>query len=217
MSGPIRIFLVAAVVCLSTASSALRADEWYFGVKGGGAIVDDAEVGDPSGTLQAAGARVQFDPGLGVAVAIGKAWRFRDKSADLRLEGEVSYRTAQGDQVTTLGAAFPVGGRVTALAFQANLYFDFPTPTPWTPYAGGGIGVARVQMDDASVSGTTIANDHDTAFAFQAIAGIEYALGSALKLGLEYRFMATEDLTFSGGLTSTYRSHNVFIGVRAGF
>ena len=60
-----------------------------------------------------------------------------------------------------------------------------------------------------------------TRFAYQAIAGVSYALTERVSLGIEYRYFATTDPSYSdnpgGGGTSRvdaeYKTHNVLVNL----
>ncbi|HJO71601.1 MAG TPA: P44/Msp2 family outer membrane protein [Rhodospirillales bacterium] len=82
-----------------------------------------------------------------------------------------------------------------------NGAYDIDSGTPFTPYLGGGIGAAMVEVD-----------------ALMPIAGIGYRLGDRLHLFGDYRYFATPDpgLCTDGGtaIDAEYASHVVMIGTR---
>ena len=99
---------------------------------------------------------------------------------------------------------------------MANGYFDVENETPFTPYIGGGIGVAMLETSAVSAGGIDMGSDDETVFAYQAIAGVAYTFGFVWMLQMEYRFFGTEDPTFSN-TESEYNSHNLFFGIRCNF
>src|SRR3546814_19180655 len=68
---------------------------------------------------------------------------------------------------------------------MVNALYDFDTGTPFTPYAGVGIGAARTKVKDI---------DSKTLFAYQGILGVSYDVTDELKAYLDYRYFATADL-----------------------
>ena len=165
---------------------------------------------------------VEFDTGYGVSGALGHAW------GPFRLEGEISYRKNDLDQIdvtsltvagvifTALGSA-DLGGDVSSLGFMANGYYDYDTGGPWVPFVGAGIGGARLNVDVTSVAGAvTIYDESDTVFAYQAGTGIGYKFTPTIMATLSYRFFGTSDPTFDDGvdkIEAEYRSHNIWAGL----
>jgi|GEM_PF-668252 len=87
----------------------------------------------------------------------------------------------------------------------------------WEPYAGAGLGFARVK-GKASVSGFGSISDTDTAFAFQAFVGIQDNLSdhSALRFGARYVWRDGVDFT-SGGTTLARDSSSDDVVLEAGY
>jgi OmpA-OmpF porin, OOP family len=68
---------------------------------------------------------------------------------------------------------------------MANLLYDFFPSSDFTPYVGGGLGVAFV---DSTIQGCSLCS---TQFAFQGIAGVAWNASQALRIGLEGRYFGT--------------------------
>ena len=102
---------------------------------------------------------------------------------------------------------------VMAHSIFANLYYDLPTPSKWTPYLGAGIGISSVTLDyfnrwtrrsnpDAittftdpilrnRLAGTTSvlqAKLSDTVLGYQVMAGMDYWLHELVTIGLKARY-----------------------------
>ena len=153
-----------------------------------------------------------------------------------RVRVEVEYLTrSQGPATAAVGATtnVPLQGKDTewsddqpprewirdyaAHQIFANLYYDFPNESPWTPYVGGGLGVAittlhyanqfirkpdaeylRIDFEpdwpDAAkraAAGTLSSLDttiHQKAFGFQLLAGADYALTEHTSVGVTGRW-----------------------------
>lgn len=210
-----RLAVFSFLVLLPITSAAQTAGDLYFGVRGGAVILNDAELSDTTGTLQALGAELEMKTGFGVAGAIGYDWRSPPNYAtDFRAEFEVSYRYNDADSVTVpgFGTISLDGGYLSTWAGMGNIYFDIHTPSSVYPYIGAGVGLANVSDGDVD----------DTAFAYQGMVGLAYRIRSGTKLNLEYRYMAVPDveLPITGtavSLSADYQSHNVFVGIAIDF
>ena len=154
----------------------------------------------------------------------------------LRLEGELGYAESDFDDLTItndggLGAAFGVGslnglsleadGDVSVFRFMVNGFFDFDLDSSWTPYIGGGIGLANVSINDIAVLGVTIADDDDTVFAYQIGAGVRFDMDQSWGLSVDYRYFGTEDPSFDdvtgASFDSEFDSHIIRLGVLVKF
>ena len=166
------------------------------------------------------------DFGPVVLGAIGK--RF---SSGWRVEGEISYRnndfndikatgTTTVSGVTITGTNVPVAltGDFTSVGFMANLAYDFMKDGKFHPYVLGGLGGAIISVDDARVAGILLADDDDFVFAGQIGVGVDYDFSDKVALGISYRFFGTSDadLTGSDGTTNfdiEYFNHSVLAGL----
>jgi outer membrane autotransporter protein len=76
-----------------------------------------------------------------------------------------------------------------------NLYFDIDTGTQFTPYVGGGLGVAIIDTDgkykvtaDSNTLYDNSASNSETNFAFNLAAGVGYDVSDNFTLDLGYRY-----------------------------
>ena len=99
---------------------------------------------------------------------------------------------------------------------------------PVTPHIGAGIGAVALteSVKTAGFSGGVVTGD-DLTFGYQAIGGLGYAISAALRLDLDYRYLATTTPHFrtppgfvdsghpAGNLpvTSGYSTHSVVLSV----
>lgn len=162
---------------------------------------------------------VEFDPSVAVGGTVGYDYGF------LRMEGEISYRHAEIGSVTDRSDGYRYGsvdGDVGTLAFMANTFIDLHNDSPITPYVGGGIGFAVLNLSDTtSAEGPLYYEGEDTVFAYQAGAGVEIALNPFLSLDLGYRYFGTSEATIDedSPLSTKFKleSHNALMGVRVKF
>jgi len=153
-------------------------------------------------------AELSYDNGWAASGAVGYAL-----PGGFRVELELAYRANDTDTFGGLTA----GGDSTVWSGLVNVVYELATGTPFSPYAGIGVGAARVGLDARPVALTSI-DDRDTRFAYQGLLGVSYAAGPQLRLWLDYRYFATQDPNFqrSAGVAfdSEYRAHAVMAGIR---
>lgn len=197
------------VIGMAMASTALtspalaREGQWYIQGDGGVMLVEDQDL-DVNGTPD--NATGSYDTGYDFGALVGYDF------GAFRLEAEASYRAADLESVTagSQGLALnPTGttfstftgrrdalGEVNALSFMLNGLFDFGKDDGLQAYAGGGIGVARVDMEGAvNANGPGVWNDSDTGLAWQLLAGIRAPISDSWDLGLKYRFFNAPDIS----------------------
>lgn len=168
--------------------------------------------------------RIGFDPGVYVGGAGGFDFGF------LRLEGELSYKEADIKSITDNTGANQyrdINGNLGALAFMANAFFDFHNYTPVTPYVGGGIGFANLNLSNTFATNASnqrllmYPRDNDSVFAYQVGAGLDIALNRRFSIDLGYRYFNTDWANFSRNSLTTsgirFESHNATVGFRTKF
>lgn len=171
--------------------------------------------------------RVEFDPGISVGGAAGYDFGY------VRLEVEMAYRYADLSSIRdeTSGDSYgSIHGSLGVFSAMANGFIDLHNSSPVTPYFGGGIGVATLDMDDVSgvrKGGTgervrLYDSGDDTVFAYQIGVGVEIALNPRFSLDLGYRYFGTSSACFDDddSLLETdmnFESHNGILGLRYRF
>ncbi|WP_157081246.1 outer membrane protein, partial [Novosphingobium naphthalenivorans] len=182
--------LVTGLALASTAIATpafARDNTWYLELDFGGMIVEDANL-DIAGVKNADTA--EFDAGFDGGAVVGYDF------GGFRLETEASYREANVKYVS---------GKANNLSFMVNGLLDFGPDDGLQGFVGGGVGVARVDVDAV--------NDSDTGFAWQAIAGIRAPLSDHWDVGLKYRFMNVDNVdlvdTTGASVSTRWRSHSL--------
>lgn len=215
-----RLFRTLAVVAVGAALAAGEAqageDGPYVSVFGGVSLPQDTDMEirptDPSlFGIAFIPATIYFDPsGVGGA-AVGYQWN------SLAFEGEVAFRREQVDseRIPFSPDPIPLEGHQDATTLMANVYYNFDNDSRFTPYVGAGAGVAFLSLKAGTPGSPPIEVD-DTAAAFQAIAGLSYAMSDSASIGLEYRYFAAQRPSYEidlGGATATadpqYRASEV--------
>lgn len=220
------ISLALASTALATPALA-RDDAWYVGVEGGVLLVEDIDY-DISGVADAGS--VDHHMGYDFGGTLGYDF------GPVRLETEVSYRSANmdaytsltttpgytGNGLTTLGSGKfdSVYGSTSALSFMVNGLVDFGSDTT-TGFIGGGVGVARVDTN-ADVTGYgSFIDDSDTVFAWQILAGLRHAVSDNIDVTLKYRFFNADDVNLvdvtGREFDGRFRSHSIMGGITYNF
>jgi outer membrane protein OmpA-like peptidoglycan-associated protein len=111
-----------------------------------------------------------------------------------RLEGELGYRDNDFNDTEALDD----GGSITAWSLMANGYYDFNAWGMVRPYVGLGIGVADVEVEGADLipAPPAFADGSETAFAWQAIIGLGWAVSEQVTIDFGYRYFNVEGIEF---------------------
>ncbi|MEZ5893819.1 MAG: outer membrane beta-barrel protein [Parvularculaceae bacterium] len=116
-----------------------------------------------------------------------------DYADGIRTELEYRYAATNIDAVTLDDPvngptpASTVNDEMHAQFVMANFYFDLLNNGPLTPYVGGGVGGARVANEN---------EQHDVALAYQARAGVSYALASRTSVDFDVSYLRTNKFAF---------------------
>jgi opacity protein-like surface antigen len=156
--------------------------------------------------------KLEFDTGMSYGGAVGYDF------GAIRVEGELSHMSSDlKDDGYEADAGLVQTGDMSATALMANAWYDIDTGTKFTPYVGGGIGVAKVkgnssrdyEADEQIPDGhnLTYASFSNTEFAYQVGAGVDYSLTEDMTVGLGYKYLASGDNDF----------HTVNVGMRYTF
>ena len=221
-----RLLLISSILSTGFFGSTVYADEpdtsgYYARLFGAYASLDETDYGTNFGRLT-----TEFDDGFVVGGAIGLDTKWIDRKTNaLRLELEYAYRESEVDDHQLAGADLAgSNGEFSANSFMTNVIFDMFKERPISAYIGGGIGVAFVNFDNFSATGTRVLDDDDAVFAYQGIAGVEYAIDKQWSLFGEYRYFGMEEadvtlLPDAGGLERhlDMDSHNFGAGLRLKF
>jgi outer membrane protein OmpA-like peptidoglycan-associated protein len=193
-----------AVAALLACPLAAAAEPFYIGGAGGLNLARDSDLESAAFNTEA-----EFDLGWLALGTFGYEY-----GHGLRTEIELGYRANDLDQVGGAGAT----GDATVWSGMVNVVYDFDVDWPVRPYVGAGLGAGRVKADGISPVSTTRIDDTDTAFAYQAMVGVEWAMTDRLHLNAGYRYFAVPDLEFraasGANVDSEYSAHGVTLGLR---
>ena len=209
----IRTLLIASCCALPIffSSFAYSADGPYLGAIVGVGWLSDSDVTDS--TAPGMPLELSYDSGLKFGAAIG--YRFLD---NVRIEGEVSYQQNDVDQTSVFGVSLDSTGEAEGIALLVNGYYDFFNYSNFSFFLTGGLGYAKVEINDYNIPGSGVPNlsDDDSVFAYQVGLGIGYAVTDKVTLDAKYRYFATEDAEFDTTEVEI-ASHDLLLGLRFNF
>ena len=106
---------------------------------------------------------------------------------------------------------------------MANVYFDYLTCTPWTPYVGAGLGMSYLKGQLFN-GGQKVMDKSTYSLAWQVMGGIAYEFNSHWAIDLGYRYAdygrIRKNEGFRGGNVVskiTARDHEIMLGARYTF
>lgn len=170
--------------------------------------VDLVRLQDTDLTESGVSRETTFDSGFGFGGGGGYDFDF------LRVEGEIVYRRNDVNKVSTAQYGNVDGsGDLSALSFMLNGFYDFKNRTFITPYIGGGMGVALLDLSTVTAETIRISGGDDTVFAYQLEAGFNNAINESMSFDIGYRYFSTTDPSL-GGTDAEYKSHNLVIRFR---
>ncbi len=203
------IFATALLLCTQIAGAATGSSQGtYFAARGGPGLLQDGDVTIHVPGLPPFGASLNYDPGFLASTALGYSW-----SNGLAVEGELAFHGNGLKDENVMGTVIELDGQETSFAALVNARYGFDTRTRVTPYLGAGLGAALLTVSGKPTGGTRF-KDSDMVFAYQAMAGVSYALSPRLDLGIEYRYFATAKSTFADNsqkIDVNYNAHNVLL------
>ncbi|MEM9803986.1 MAG: P44/Msp2 family outer membrane protein [Cyanobacteria bacterium P01_D01_bin.56] len=160
------------------------------------------------------------ETGFGINGAAG--YRFDDA----RVELEVAYTNNNVDGVTVNNLAeVPLDGDIESAQLMVNGYYDIPTESRFSPYIGGGVGVATLTANDVEANipgiGNLALDDTGASFVFQVKAGVGYEISDQASAFLGYRLHGLPGQNFEAfGAdfdADTVLIHSVQLGARYEF
>lgn len=202
----------ASALCLTAAQAQAQDSRFYVGADAGGALTSDTRVKEFFGPVNP-GTKVSLDPGVRVGFKGG--YRLTDWFA---VEGETGVIANNIKSIS--GASIDGNATLANVPFLLNARFELPHGNcPITPYFGGGAGgsASIISMDHHIDLGGVELRGSDAApvFAYQAFAGLRYAINDQMSVGVEYHYFATTGPTWTADASGTATDHLRFLGVQS--
>ncbi|ESA38285.1 hypothetical protein N836_33185 [Leptolyngbya sp. Heron Island J] len=160
------------------------------------------------------------ETGFGINGAVG--YRFDDA----RVELEVAYTNNDVESITVNDLdEISLDGEIESTQFMVTGYYDIPTNSRFSPYIGGGVGIATLTADDIETDipglGLVALDDTGTSFVFQVKAGVGYQISRQANIFLGYRLHGIPGQDFEVFDTDfdadTFLVHSLQLGARYEF
>jgi opacity protein-like surface antigen len=206
--------------------AAAEENNWYFQGLVGKRFLTDADL-TLNGTTSPVTIAVDAVPSGSAAVGYRfQAFPHRKLDARVEIQGGASESepdtiTPRGELATRAGTTAKQDGfdadNLHSIYGMVNVWLDYPIGDSWVVSAGGGLGAASINWDSASCCALgEILDGSDVVFAYQVGASFGYEVISNLVVGLDYRYFATEDptYTYNGNWSSEYGAHDLMFAFR---
>jgi opacity protein-like surface antigen len=185
---------VCSAVLLGTVQNSFGQNPGFVKADGGGNWTKDLDLREFFGVPLDRDSKVSLDPGL--RFGLGGGYQFTDWFA---LEGELGIYENRIDSIT--GASSLHDAYFGNAPFLVNAKLLLPTHCPLSPYLGAGVGfstsffsIDHLDIGNVSLHGSAA----DVVFAWQAFAGLRYAINEHLMLCVEYRFFEADPASWEG-------------------
>lgn len=220
-----KLLVVSALAATALTSFTAQADgrwpNWYVGLHGSLAFVEDVEL-DSNPVI----ASFAQDQGFGYGVSLGYRPATNNPIFNkFRFELEWHHQGAGVDKVDSkTSGSFNGDGTVRLNAGMGNVYYDFVMADAngqtkaLAPYIGAGFGWASVTLDGTSATLGNV-SDNDDVMAWQLMAGLSYApqFLPYTEWTLGYRYFDTANPRYSylgvSNFDADVASHNLEAGV----
>lgn len=203
-----KFIALAAAALMATASPALaqRAEGPYIGIQAGAVAPENTQ-------MQVKGQDLRATRDLGWSAGGFAGYDF----GYVRAELEGNYTDAATDQIYDPKASYDANGRQRTAGAMVNVFADYDVTPRLSVYAGPGAGVQFVRSKayasndcksalsmravNASPSGEGCrpnGRNGSGQFAYQATAGVRYAVAPRTSIGVKYTFTEILDVRFAG-------------------
>ena len=153
---------------------------------------------------------------------------FKKWGAPIRAEVEYTYRTdySYAPNPNFINAAIPTKStnRLNTQTVMVNAFYDINTSTKWTPFVGGGLGIA---INSANGTGSLLNGSFATDYtasrnelAWALGSGVNYAITDNWSADLSYRYVDLGKVDFGTerlGASGDASSHELLVGARYQF
>jgi OOP family OmpA-OmpF porin len=215
------ILLGSAAIALGVAATTAPAQAtqlrgWYVGIEGGANWVKDWTFTSSNGTHNHE-FDANFESGWAVLGTVGYDFNH------WRIELEAGYRHNEVENFSTFGLPFPDNdASLSELTLMANILYDINLTDRLSLALGAGAGGDKVDLEFGAIQAADI---DEWRFAYQGIAGFNYALSRRWDLALNYRYLHVDAPEipigpFNGhAFTSAddIEKHTVTLGLRYSF
>jgi opacity protein-like surface antigen len=186
MKTTIRLITMVSAALFMSATGARAADDWsdnlYLSADFGGVFQQEASL-----IQNGSSANVTFNPGIRADIDLG--YKLNDSWA---VELETGFMWNSMDKINGVSfSSYSQSVDIYSVPLLANVIYKVPTETSWTPYFGVGVGGVVGIFDLNNTTRGARYSDTDLTFAYQAEAGLDYALSKNASIGIAYKFLGT--------------------------
>lgn len=208
-------FVLSATPVLAQQPRTATWGKFYAGITAGAVIPEDVNLsasGTVGGVASSASGKISYKNAAAVSGLVG--YHLNDYLAG---EAELGYASVDYDHITgsgtvgsvTFSGTATVNGHTDVLTGMVDGIVTPMGRSRISPYVGAGVGFANLDshLDSVSAAGVTQtvnASESETDFAFNVLAGIDFAVTDSLSLGARYRYLwiNTSSSSTSAGLTT---------------
>jgi len=177
-----KVLLASAAVVVGLATAGTAQAGGVYGTLTGGLNWTDGVTATGASTL------IDTEAQTGFVVSVAVGWHLDDViMSGLRVELEGGYRHNNQDGTGVISATSGVTQSTSTWSVMGNVWYEFDMGSRLRPYFGGGVGWARNKFVPKPFSGAPSVEDEG--FAWQAGAGINFAVSPNASFGLGYRYM----------------------------
>lgn len=202
-----KLLLASLGTTLLSSVALAEHNRFYLRADIGGTSTKDVELREFFGQALVPGSEISLDPGVRVGVRAG--YGITDWFA-----AEVETGVTAND-IDTITGATRAEGSLASVPLLLNARFHVPDNSRVSPYVGAGIGLASTLLtaDRITIGGTSLdGSTADVTLAFQAFAGIDFAINDTMSLGVEYRYFHADKSNMSADITVGTPTDRVKIG-----
>ena len=207
-----------AVSAMSIGSAKAQDNFWYVGVNGGLVFPDEQLFKSAPTVVGVLDGKKDFSVNGQVGYNFGR----------FRLETDVGYQENRFKSIANFGLeplalngsyASPLGKQAT-WSFMLNGLVDVVKYKGITMSVGGGAGAVRVNVRNLQLNSASPVsiNDHNWAFAYQALAEAGLPITQNIDLTIGYRFLRSDKINlesaFASPISTRLENHTAFAGFR---
>jgi len=220
--------LLAGTAAILAVPAQAREGQVYIGLDGGVLLKDQVDIDlantDPQTNAAFADTNTGFDGDVVVGYDFGV----------VRIEAEGGYKRAgyegltivnpgilPGEASVTPGTVVQNDSDLSIWSGMANGLVEFGKDNGLQLYAGGGVGIANLDLP-VNVAGVgTVIDDSATDFAWQLLAGARVAITDQFDLGVKYRYFVLDGVelqaTNGSPIEAGFTSHSVLASLTYNF
>jgi outer membrane protein OmpA-like peptidoglycan-associated protein len=197
-----------------------RDGQFYIGVNGGVSLEDQVDVDLANTDPQTNGAFADTNSGIDADVVVGYDF------GALRLEAEGGYKRNGYDGLTVVNSGILPGGLtvppgtvvqneedLSIWSGMLNGLLEVGKDGGVQFFAGGGVGIANLDLPVEVAGVGTVIDDSATDFAWQLLGGLRVAVSERVDIGVKYRYFVADgfELEAANGvpIEAGYTAHSV--------